>query len=307
MSDPLTDYHRHAPPPAHPGLVEAPDDGLGSIGRSLGTVVVLLLGTASAVVLGAAVVVAVAAVTLLSPERPFRLVAVALAVPEARAFLADEMADDLEEERSVPLASTDRAALVDALDDVLASPELHRQLRDLRAEGDSIEWTELLTIYSSELRAASVGTPPEVRRVLEELATAAPPELQAGGGSTEVRGLRDTMNEVRGFVLVAALVLAVPGLVVGALAVAGARRRALAAVLVSSGALLLAVVALAPGRPLLERLPGPLSLPGQLMAGVGELAGAGAMWALVLAIAVPPGLWWALRSWRERLAAAPTT
>lgn len=307
MSDPLTDHHRHPPPPVHPGLVEVSGDH-GSVARGLRTVVAFVLGATSALVLGAAVVVAVGAVILLSAERPLRPAAVVLVVPDVRAWVADEWADDLEEERAVPLAPADGTALADAIDDVLASPELHRQLRELRVEGGRLDGTELLAVLVRELGAASADAPPDVRRTLEQLAGEVTRELEVEAGSADVHGLEDGMRDLRRFVLGAALVLAVPSLVVGALALAVARRRALTAVLIASGALLLAVVALAPGRFVVERLPGPLSVPGQLLAAVGELTGAGAMWALVLCAAVPPGLWWALRAWHDqRSDAAPTT
>lgn len=298
MSDPLTDYRRSTGQTTHPGQVDETVE-LRTVARGVRTALAFLLGAVAAVALGAALVLAVGVVHVLSPERPARVLPVVLAAPEVRLAAAQDMASDLESDRDVPFTDAERTALVDAIDQVLGSPELHRQLGELRPVDGRIDWTELAATFESELRAQAAGRPAEVQQVLRETAAEVPRLVEEEGSSADASGMVASLTEVRRWVLIAAGVVAAPGLVVGAIALAVARRRPLTAVLVSSGALLLAVLALAPGRFVLERLPGPLSIPGHVLAAIGELSGPGTMWALVLAIVVPPGGWWAARSLRS--------
>jgi hypothetical protein len=108
----------------------------------------------------------------------------------------------------------------------------------------------------------------------------------------------EIIGKARIYVLVLAAVLLIPALVAGGIALAVARRRALTAVLISTGALLLTAVVLSPGRWLLEHLPGPLALPGGLMAALGTLVGTGLVWTLILLGLLPPAIWWAARNVR---------
>lgn len=295
MSDPLTDYRRQASYP-HPGEVDPHHQWRATL-RWVRTVLAFLLGTASALVLASAAVLALGAVHVLSPDRPARAVPVLLSAPEVRTAVAEDIVTDIEQD-GVPLAAPDRTELVRAVEEVLASPDLHEQLRDLRPVDGRIDGTAVAATFEAELLAQAESRPPRVRQVLQVSAQHVRLELAEEGSSGDATGLVESMTLLRRWALIAAAVLLVPGLVAGGLALAVARRRPLTAVLVPSGALLLAVLALAPGRFVLERLPGPLSIPGHVLAAIGELSGPGTVWALLLAVALPPALWWTVRSWR---------
>ena len=99
--------------------------------------------------------------------------------------------------------------------------------------------------------------------------------------------------------MIGAAALLVPALVCGAIAVAVARRRALTAALVVAGGLLLVPLVLAPGRFVLDHLPGSLALPGAVLAALGGLVGSGWLWTIALLALVPPIVWWTAGSVRR--------
>ena len=304
MTHPLPDYRRPAPP-SHPGDVAGGEDWR-RVADLVRTVLALLLGTAAALSLAAAVVLALGAVHVISPEQPARIVPVLLSAPDVRSDVARDWADEIETDRGVRFTGAERAEVVAALDDVLASDELHRQLRELRPADGRLDLDALAVTLTDELRAQAADRSPTVRQTLREAADSILLELRRDAASADTGELVTGLSNLRRVALVAAAVVAVPGLLAAAIALVVARRRPLTAVLISSGTLLLTAVALAPGRFLLERLPGALSLPGHLLAGIGQLAGPGTVWAIMLAAAVPPGWWWALRSLRSARA-TPTT
>ena len=57
----------------------------------------------------------------------------------------------------------------------------------------------------------------------------------------------------------------------------------------------LASALLAPGRVVLDLLPGPLEVPGAVLATLGSMVGAGWVWSLVVWALVPPAVWGTVR------------
>ena len=277
-----------------PGLVP---DGVPTA-HILRTVISGFFATASTVLGATALVVAVTALFGLTPDRPMRMVSVTLSAPEVRAALVEELVTELDETGTRPLSADTRAQMADAFDKVLASEEFHRELEDLQVVDGQIDGTRIVAALSAELEAQSVGRPDDVRQALELAARDLPHVAEREGMIADAEETVEIIGKARIYVLVLAAVLLIPALVAGGIALAVARRRALTAVLIPTGALLLTAVVLSPGRWLLEHLPGPLDLPGGLMAALGSLVGTGLVWTLILLALVPPAIWWAARNIR---------
>ena len=306
MTQQLPDHLRPAGP-RHPGAVDDARPWRTVLGV-LRTLVALLLGVAAATSFAAALVLAVGAVQVISPERPARAVPVLLATPELRHDLAERWAAGLQDDLDVRFTSSERIELTDALDEVLASQEVHRELAELRPVGDRLAVDDVVATVADALRAEAPDRSPVVRQALLATADLGVAEPEERGSAQGPEDVEETLAGLRRVVLGAAGVMALPGLVAGAVAVAVARRRPLTAVLISSGALLLPVVLLAPGRDVVERLPDLLVVPAHLLAAIGTLAGPAVWWTLLVVAAVPPAVWWALRSLRRSQEdAAPTT
>jgi hypothetical protein len=294
----VTDYRRLPDPAAPIGttVIDAPgldDADVRTALRWVRTAISAAFGLVAACWLGLAVVVALTAQHALVPERPLAAVSVALSVPELRADLADDMVDDLEQDGATTFAPQERAELAEALEAVLGSDELLDQLAALPVVDGRIDGAAVMDTISRELRAQAASRPARVRVVLERAARQLPEVAETEGTTADVSDMVGVIAKIRRFAFIAAAGLLVPALVCGAVAVGVARRRGLAAALVLSGGLLLATTVLAPGRFVLDHLPGPLSLPGAVLAGLGTLVGSGWLWTIALLALVPPIVWWA--------------
>lgn len=301
----MTDYRR-VPDPAPPiGTTVLDDPGLDDADlrnavRWVRTVVSAAFGLGAALWLGFALVVALTAQHALAPERPLAAVSVALSVPEARAALADDMIDDLARDNGKPFPPRARIEMSEALDAVLGSDELITQLATLPVVDGRIDGAAVMTTISDELAAQAAGRSDDVRLVLERAARQIPEVADKEGTTTDVTEMLGVIAKVRRYAFFAAAGLLVPALVCGAVAMAVARRRGLAVALIVSGGLLLATTVLAPGRFVLEHLPGSLALPGGVLAALGSLVGPGWLWTISLLALVPPAVWWGVRSASDR-------
>lgn len=288
-------------PETPPGLTVL-DDGRGPDARTvlgwLRTLVSGVFATGAALGLAASVVVALSVEHVLDDEHPWAWASVLLSVPQARAELAGEVLDDLEEEAGRPFDAAERVELTRALDAVLGSPAVRRELADLAVVDGRLDGEPVIGAAVAELEAQAARTSPASREVLEQYAVAIRDTTDREGTVADIDGDAGGPGDLRGFGLLVAGLLLVPAAVCGAVALAVARRRGRAAAAIVSGGLVLAAVLLSPGRFLLDRLPGPLELPGAVLSALGALVGAGWLWALVLLAVVPPALWWAARSVR---------
>ena len=301
----MTDYRRapDSSPPIGTTVLDAPGIDEEDVRKALGwvrTAIAAAFGLGAACWLAFAVVVALTAQHALEPDRPLAAVSVTLSVPEVRADLAADMVDDLEEDNGTPFTPEERAEMVEALEGVLGSDELLDQMADApgrrradrRRGGDGDDLP----------RAGGAGGRPAPRgpgRALERAARQIPEVAEKEGTTADVTDMVGVIEKVRRYAFIAAAGLLVPALVCGALAVAIARRRGLAAALVVSGGLLLATTVLAPGRLVLDHLPGSLALPGGVLAALGSLVGSSWLWTIALLGLVPPIAWWAVRSVRQ--------
>lgn len=300
----VTDYRRvpDASPPV--GTTVLDDSGIDEddVRRALGwvrTAVAIAFGIGAAGWLALAVVVALTAQHALEPERPLAAVSVVLSVPEARAALAADMVDDLEEDNATTFSTAERAELAEALESVLGSDELIDQMADLPVVDGRIDGAVVMETISRELVAQAAGRPDDVRVVLERAARQVPVVAEKEGTTADVMDTVGVIEQIRGYAFIAAAALLVPALVCGAFAVVVGRRRGLAVGLVLSGGLLLASSVLAPGRFVLDHLPGSLALPGGVLAALGSLVGSGWLWTIALLGLVPLIVWWAIRSVRQ--------
>ena len=302
----MTDYRRAPDPDAGPPLgttvLDAPgidpDDVRTAIGWAR-TAIAIAVGLAAACWLALAVVVALTAQHALEPARPLAAVSVTLAVPEARTALATDMVADLEDENGAAFPPAEQAELTEALEGVLASDELLDQLATLPVVDGRIDGAAVMATISRELVEQAEGRPPRIQVVLRTAARQIPEVAEKEGTTADVTDMVGVIEKVRGYFFVAAAALLVPTLLCGAVATAVARRRALAAALVVSGGLLLATTVLAPGRFVLDHLPGSLALPGGVLAALGSLVGSGWLWSIALLGLVPLLAWWATGSVRQ--------
>lgn len=300
----MTDYRRvpDSTPPVGTTVIDAPGIDQDDVRVALGwvrTAIAIAFGIGAACWLALSVVVALTAQHALEPERPLAAVSVVLSVPEARTALAADMVDDLEEDSATTFSTDERAELAEALEAVLASDELLRQMADLPVVDGRIDGVVVMETMSRELEAQAAGRPPEVRVVLERAAAQLPKVAAREGTTADVSDTVGVIEKIRGYAYIAAAALLVPALVCGVIAVVVARRHGLSAAMVLAGGLLLASAVLAPGRFVLDHLPGPLALPGGVLAALGSLVGSGWLWAIAVLGLLPPIVWWAIRSVRQ--------
>lgn len=297
----MSDYRRtpDSAPPVGTTVLDAPGIDEADVRTALRWIraaISAAFGIAAACWLGLAVVVGLTAEHALEPERPLAAVSVALSVPEVRAGLADDMVGDLEEDNGASFTPEVRAEMVEALEAVLASDELLDQLATLPVVDGRIDGAAVMATISRELLAQTAGRPRDVQVVLQRAARQLPVVAEQEGTTADVTDMVGVIEQVRRYAFIAAAGLLVPALVCGAIAMAVARRRALAAALVLSGGLLLATTVLAPGRFVLDHLPGPLALPGGVLGALGSLMGSGWLWTISLVALVPPIAWWAVHA-----------
>lgn len=299
----MTDRRREPDPgpPVDTTVLDAPGLDDADVRTALGWVrsaISAAFGVGAACWLGFALVVALTAQHALEPERPLAAVSVALSVPEVRADLATDMVDDLEQDDGAPLTPQERDELQTALEAVLASDELLGQLAALPVVEGRIDGAQVMQTISRELAAQAAGRPRDVQLVLQRAARRIPEVAEQEGTTADVTEMVGVIAKIRRFAFIGAAGLLVPALVCGAIAVALARRRARAAAWVVAGGLLLVPLVLAPGRFVLDHLPGSLSLPGAVLAALGGLVGSGWLWTIALLALVPPIVWWAVGSLR---------
>ncbi len=294
MSDPA-----HASTPAPPLGTTVLDGGSGPTPASvLGWVRTLLaavLGAVAAVFLAAALVVAMSVQHAFDEEHPWASVGVLLTVPQVRAELTSDLVDDVTDLSGTTLSPAQRAETQQALDDVLGSPEIRDAFGDLTVVDGEIDGNAFVDVAVRELDERATGASPEVRAALEAYATRIDTVAEREGAVGRVEDGARTIEQLRRFGYGAAGVLLVPAVVCWLLAVGVARRRGLTAALVVSGGLLLASMLLAPGTFVLDHLPGPLEVPGLVLATLGSMVGAGWVWSLVVWALVPPAVWVVLR------------
>ena len=300
----MTDYRRvpDPSPPVGTTVVDAPGIDEDDVRAALGwvrTAIAVAVGLAAACWLALALVVALTAQHALQPDRPLAAVSVLLSVPEARTALAEDMVDDLEEDHTMTWSTDERVELGDALESVLASDELLRQLADLPVVDGQIDGAAVMETISRELVEQAEGRPRRIQVVLRTAARQIPELAEKEGTTADVSDTVGVIEDIRRYAFIAAAALLVPTVVCGAIAVGVARRRGLAVALVLSGGLLLTSTLLAPGRFVLDHLPGQLSLPGGVLAALGSLVGSGWLWTIALVGLLPPIAWWAVRSVRQ--------
>lgn len=274
------------------------DDGSGPTATVVAwvrTVLSLFLGIGSAVLLAAALVVAMSVQHAFDEEHPWAFMAVLLSVPQVRAEIAPDLVDDVEEAAGVTFSPAERVEAERAVDDVLASVQLRDAFRDLAVVDGRLDGTAFVDLAVAAVEDRAREASPAVRRPLETYADRIGTVTARQGAVAEVADSTDGFRQLRRFGYGVAGVLLVPAVVGWLLAVALARRRGLAAALVVSGGLLLASVLLAPGRALLDLLPGPLEVPGVVLATLGSLVGTGWVWSLVVWALVPPAVWATVR------------
>ena len=282
--------------PGHPGAVDDRWDlGVDRPRRPvdvLRTVVAGLLGTLAVLLLALAWLLTAAAVHLASPDHPGRLAVIVLAVPELRTDAAGALVDDVEDELGRPFPPEERAALTADLVGVLGSGDVERALTDLQVVDGTVDAGPFLDVVADQLLEAAEGSPGDasaaaLRRLAAEVTSSAD---EAGPLDEDVtRGL----SASRELTLGAALVAGVPGVVAGVVATAVARRRGLTAVLVVSGSLVLAALALTPVVAVL--LP---ATAGLLLEATADVIGSGTVWTLLLAALLPPAAWLPVRASR---------
>ncbi|MBS2937177.1 hypothetical protein KDN32_05425 [Nocardioides sp. J2M5] len=264
----------------------------------LRTLVSGVLGAGAALGLAASVVVALSVQHAFDDEHPWAWASVVLTVPQVREEITGEVLGDLEDDAGAPFTPTERAGLQRALDDVLASTELRRELADLTVVDGRLDGDRVIDAAVRELEDRAADAAPREREVLSQYAADLREATEREGTVAEVADDGTTMRDLRGFGRLVAGLLLVPAAVCAAVALAVARRRGQTAVAIGSGGLALAAVLLSPGRFLLDHLPGPLEVPGVVLSELGALVGTVWLWALVLLAVVPPALWWVLGSAR---------
>lgn len=300
----MTDDRRvpDLPPPVGTTVLDGPGIDEDDVRQALGwvrTAVAIAIGIFAACWLALAVVVALTAQHALAPERPLAAVSVVLSVPEARTALAADMVADLEDENGTPFAPEEQAELAEALEGVLASDELLDQLATLPVVDGQIDGAAVMATISRELVEQGEGRPPRIQVVLRAAARQIPELAEKEGTTADVSDTVGVIEQIRGYAFIAAAALLVPALVCGTIAAVVARRRSLAAASMLAGGLLLASAVLAPGRFVLDHLPGPMALPGGVLAALGSLVGSGWLWTIALLGLLPPIVWWAIRALRR--------
>lgn len=287
------------PAPTPPLGTSVLDDGGGpgpaQVLRWVRTVVAGCLGIAAAAFLAASLVVAMSVHEAFDEEHPWAFMGLLLGVPEVRAELAPDLVDDVAEVSPSAFSPGERAEAERAVDDVLASPVLREAFRDLTVVDGRVDGTAFVAVVVGALDERARDTSPDVRAALEAYAAGIGTASEREGAIAEVTDSSEAIGELRRIGFAVAAVVLVPGLVCWALAVLVARRRGLAAALVLSGGLLLASALLAPGRAVLDLLPGPLEVPGAVLATLGSMVGAGWVWSLVVWALVPPAVWGTVR------------
>lgn len=299
----MTDYRRvpDSTPPVGTTVIDTPGIDQHDVRAALGwarTAIAIAFGVGAACWLASAVVVALTAQHAWQPERPLAGVSVVLSVPEVRAELVADMVVDLEEDNATTFTPAQRDELAQALEAVLGSDELIDQLATLPVADGQIDGAAVMDTVARELTTQAAGRPDEVRVVLERAARQLPKIAEEEGTTADVSDTVGVISDIRRYAFIAAAGLLVPALICAAIAVGVARRRGLAAALVLSGGLVLASTVLAPGRFVLDHLPGALALPGGVLAALGSLVGSGWLWTIALLGLVPPSVWWAVRSVR---------
>ncbi len=237
----MTDYRRapDSSPPFGTTVLDGPGIDEDDVRQALGWVraaIATAFGIGAACWLAFAVVVALTAQHALEPDRPLAAVSVTLSVPEVRADLAAEMVDDLEEDNGTPFTAAERTELVEALEAVLGSDALLDQMAALPVVDGRIDGAAVMETISRDLEGQAAGRPREVRAVLERAARALPEVAEKEGTTADVTDTVGVIEKIRGYAFIAAAALLVPALVCGGIAVGVARRRGLAAALVSRAA-----------------------------------------------------------------------
>lgn len=282
--------------PGHPGAVDDGWDlGVDAPRRPVDvvrTVVAGLAGLVAACLLAVSWLLVVVATQVTSPERPGRVLAVVLAVPEVREDAAGSLADEVEEELGRPLPAAERAALVVALEDVLASDAVERAFADLRVVDGTLDARPLLGVVADRLRLGADAA------VLQQETADALRDLAAGVDAPDLDGAGAIDGDVaaglasfRTLTLVAAVAVAVAGALAALVSVAVARRRGRTLVAVLSGSLVLAGLALTPAGTRLAT--GDLR---QVLDTLGAVVGGGTATALLLGSMLPAAVWLAVRA-----------
>jgi hypothetical protein len=263
------------------------------------------VGVVAALLLALAGVVGIFALVVVSPEHPGRGFVVALSVPEVRHDAADSLVADMEEQRGSAYEPATRAVLVDASDAALEDDDVLAVLDDVRLDGTRLDPTAYAAALGRELTTQAGRTgEPQQRRALAAFAAELPGHVASSMDGAEAEGdsidFATGLTRIRRYGLVAAAVLAGVGVVALLVAVAIAVRRGLTAAVVTSAALVVTALALAPGEWLLGLGDGVGGALARAVAAAGRLAGAGVVWSLLLAALVPPAVWWVAGSVRRK-------
>lgn len=274
-----------------------------SAGGWIRWVAALVSGLVTVALLAGVMTTLVAGWVLSDTSRPGRLVVVALAVPQVREGLAQDLTRSLTESlerEGVRPDPTQEWVLRRAAEAALARPETSRALLEVRITDTDLDLRPVGAVISEELREHARTSAPEQRAVLVRVAD----DLDAGGGRDRLLvPLDDTAGSLaagrtglRTLLVLGSLLPLGVATITGALALVLARRTGLTAALVVSGTLVATALLLRPDAWLVDLSAGTPSDVLRALAAVGGIVGPVVPWVLA-GTAVLPLLWW---WWRSR-------